>query len=411
LDDADRIRRRLVALSLAPGVGAVRIARLLEHFGSVDAVWEIPKAAVLGARGLGPRAADAIVAARADGAGRRADATLRRAAECGARVLTWLDADYPARLRGIPASPPVVYIRGAVGREDRRAVAIVGTRRATCYGLGVAERLAAALAVRGVDIVSGLARGIDGAAHRGALKSGGRTVGVLGCGVDVVYPPEHGSLMEAMIRTGGALIAEAPMSAPPGAGLFPARNRLISGLADAVVVVEGGADSGAMITAARAMAQGRTVFAVPGSVYAPGSRGPHRLLAAGAQVLADPEDVVVVLDGVGSPTGTPAGNVGRGQYEDNHAAERPTSGGISPVERLVLTVVDPGEGRSVDEVAALAGVDVAAAAAALVALEVHGAVRRVAGGLYIRDAAAPGGRRPSAECKGTGGTAWRDHWS
>jgi DNA processing protein len=411
LDDRDRIRRRLVALSLAPGVGAVRIARLLEHFGSIDTVWQVPKAAVLGVRGLGPRAAEAIVAARADGAARRADSMLCRAVECGARVLTWLDADYPARLRGIPASPPVVYIRGAGEREDRPAVAIVGTRRATSYGLGVAERLAGALAVRGVDIVSGLARGIDGAAHRGALKSGGRTVGVLGCGVDVVYPPEHGSLMEAIIRTGGALIAEAPLRAPPGPGLFPARNRLISGLADAVVVVEGGADSGAMITAARAMAQGRSVFAVPGSVYAPGSRGPHRLLAAGAKVLADPEDVIVVLDGVGPPAGAHTRDVGSRQCADDRGPERPTSGGISAVERMVLTAVDPGEGRSVDEVAAVAGVDVAAAAAALVALEVHGAVRRVAGGLYIRGVVAPEGRRRSAECKGTGGTAWRDHWS
>lgn len=411
MDDADRIRRRLVALSLAPGVGAVRIARLLEYFGSIDTVWQVPTAAVLDVCGLGRGAAEAIVAARGDDAVRRADAMLSRAAACGARVLTWLDADYPARLRGIPASPPVVYIRGAVGREDRPAVAIVGTRRATPYGLGVAERLAGTLAVRGVNIVSGLARGIDGAAHRGALKSGGCTVGVLGCGVDVVYPPEHGSLMEAMIRTGGALIAEAPMRTPPGPGSFPARNRLISGLADAVVVVEGGADSGAMITAAHAMAQGRFVFAVPGSVYAPGSRGPHRLLAAGAKILADPEDVLAVLDGVGPSAGAPSAGEESRRCTGDRMLEPPTSGGIWTVERRVLTAVDPGEGRSVDQVAAAAGMDVAAVAAALVALEVHGAVRRVAGGLYVRDGAAPEGRRRSTDCRGTGGTVWLDHWS
>jgi DNA processing protein len=267
LDGADRARRRLVALSLAPGLGAVRIARLVAHFGSVDAVWCAPEDALFAVAGIGRAAAAAIIAARGSGAA-RADAMLHRAAEGGIQIVTWSDAAYPRRLRGIPAAPPVVYIRGAVGREGMPAVAIVGTRRATPYGLGVAEHLAEVLAARGVEIVSGLARGIDGAAHRGALRSGGRTVGVLGCGVDVVYPPEHRSLMEAMIRAGGGLIAEAPMNTQPAAGLFPARNRIISGLADAVVVVEGGADSGAMITASRAAAQGRKVFAVPGNVYA-----------------------------------------------------------------------------------------------------------------------------------------------
>jgi len=201
------------------------------------------------------------------------------------------------------------------------------------------------------------------------------------------------------------------MRTPPGPGSFPARNRLISGLADAVVVVEGGADSGAMITAAHAMAQGRSVFAVPGSVYAPGSRGPHRLLAAGAKILADPEDVLAVLDGVGPSAGAPSAGEESRRCTGDRALEPPTSGGMWTVERRVLTAVDPGEGRSVDQVAAAAGMDVAAVAAALVALEVHGAVRRVAGGLYVRDGAAPEGRRRSTDCRRTGGTVWLDHWS
>jgi DNA processing protein len=420
VDGADRMRRRLVALSLAPRLGAVRIARLLEHFGSIDAAWLAPQQALLGIRGFGPATAAALITAREDEAAVRTDAMLRRAAARGTRVVTWLDDAYPARLRGIPASPPVVYVRGVVGASDRPAVAIVGTRRASPYGMGVAERLAAALAARGVDIISGLARGIDGAAHRGALRSGGCTVGVLGCGVDVVYPPEHRSLMEAMIRTGGALIAEAPMGTRPGPGLFPARNRLISGMADAVVVVEGGADSGAMITASCAIAQGRALFAVPGSVYAPGSRGPHRLLADGARVLAGPEDVLAVLRrpavppagtgqaGRSGPADAVPGVTGRGVRRRGH--EGISHGGISTAERRVLAAVDRGEARSVDRVAAAAGVDVSAAASALVALEVLGAVRRVAGGLYVRDAAVPGGDGWD-DCMSTGGTAWRDHWS
>jgi DNA processing protein len=396
VDGPDREHRCLVALSLVPGLGPVRIARLIEHFGSIGAAWLAPESALRDVRGIGRAGAAAIAAARgADGV----DRTLRRAAACGARIVTWLDAAYPVRLRGIPASPPVVYIRGA-WRDDRPAVAIVGTRRATPYGAGVAERLAAALAARDVIVVSGLARGIDGAAHRAVVRSGGSTVGVLGCGVDVVYPPEHRSLMEAMM-TGGALVAEAPMGTSPGPGLFPARNRLISGLADAVVVVEGDTDSGAMITARRAMGQGRPVFAVPGSVYAPGSRGPHRLLAAGARVLATPDDVLAVLDGpaaAGPRSGEPAG----GPPEPDRRVHRRRLGGISSAERRVLAAVDPGEARSIDRLADAAGMGVAAVAAALVALEVQGAVRRVAGGLYVRNAAAG---------EMTGGTEWRDHWS
>jgi DNA processing protein len=407
VDDAGRTRRRLIALSLASGLGAVRIARLVDHFGSVDALWEAPGDALARVRGFGRATAAAVIAARGQRAADRVDAALRRAARCGVTIATWLDAAYPARLRGIPASPPVVYIRGAAARDGRPAVAIVGTRRATPYGLGVAERLAGVLGGRSVDIVSGLARGIDAAAHRGALQSGGCTVGVLGCGVDVVYPPEHGSLMEAMICGGGAVIAEAPIGTPPGPGLFPARNRLISGMADAVVVVEGGADSGAMITASRAIEQGRILFAVPGSVYAPGSLGPHRLLAGGAKLLTAPDDVLAVLDGVGSP-----GRMGGGGPREagstqpvrpaGTAVQRRRLEGISSAEQAVFRALDADEARSVDDVARAARIGVAAAAAALVALEVRGAVRRAAGGLYVQAV---------DDRTGTGGTAWRDHWS
>jgi DNA processing protein len=401
VDGADPARRRLVALSLASGLGPVRIARLVDYFGSIDAAWHAPADALAAVPGFGRAAAAAVIAARGERAAARVDAALRRASESGAMIATWLDAAYPARLRGIAASPPVVYIRGAAEWDGRPAVAIVGTRRATPYGLGVAERLAEAIAAKGVQIISGLARGIDGAAHRGALRSGGRTVGVLGCGVDLVYPPEHRSLMEAMIRAGGAAMAEAPMGTPPGPGLFPARNRLISGMAQSVVVVEGGEDSGAMITAARAIEQGRTVFAVPGSVYAGGSQGPHRLLAGGAKVLTAPEDVLAALDGAASAVPREAG-AAPASGPAGEAVQRQGLQGISSAERRVLRALDPGEARSVDDVARAERIEVGAAAAALVALEVRGAVRRVAGGLYVRAA---------DDRMGTGGTAWRDHWS
>lgn len=364
MESAGRPRWCLVGLSLVPGLGAVRIARLIAHFGSSDAAWTAPPEALVRVHGMGPGTVAAIAAARGVN---RVDPALRRAADAGARVVTWLDAGYPVRLRGIPASPPVVYVRGG-WCDDRPAVAIVGTRRATSYGLGVAERLAAALAELGITIVSGLARGIDAAAHRSVLRAGGFTVGVLGCGIDVAYPPEHRTLIRAMSMHGG-VVAEAPPGAPPERGAFPARNRLISGLADAVIVVEGDVGSGALITARLAGAQGRPVFAVPGSVHAWGSRGPHRLLAAGAKIVTGPDDVLTAL-------GRPAAGGLRGD------ADRTAALDLTPAERRLLASLQDGEAKPVDGLAASAGLDVPTAAAAAVALEVRGLVRRMAGGLY-----------------------------
>lgn len=361
---ADLRRRSLLGLSLVPGLGAVRVAALLRHFGSAEAAWTAPRDALVGVPGIGPVIAAAIVAGRSED---RIDRALRRARAAGAQIVTWLDADYPSRLRGIAASPPVLYVRGGWPAEVPVA-AIVGTRRATPYGLAVAERLATALAQRAVTVVSGLARGIDAAAHWAVVRAGGSTVGVLGCGVDVVYPPEHRALMDAMTPH-GALIAEAPMGASPERGAFPARNRLISGLADAVIVVEGDVHSGALITARQAAAQGRQVFAVPGSVYARGSRGPHHLLAAGARVLADPDDVLAAL-------GRPPISLSHVDAPDARAATR------TQAERALLAGLNAGDAKSIDSLASAAGMAIAEAAATLVALELRGLVRRLPGGVF-----------------------------
>lgn len=375
MDPADPAHagRCLLGLSLVPGLGAVRIERLVVHFGSPEAAWAAPREALAGVPGIGCAIAAAIVTARG---GDGVDQELRRAAALGAAVVTWLDPGYPSRLRRIHASPPVLYVRGTL-RDDRPAVAIVGTRRATPYGLGVAERLAAALAEQNVTIISGLARGIDAAAHRSVVRAGGSTVGVLGCGVDVAYPPEHRALMDAM-RVRGALVAEASMGAPPARGAFPARNRIISGLADAVIVVEGDANSGALITARQAQAQGRTVFAVPGNVYVRGSRGPHRLLAAGAKLVTGPDDVLAILNR--SVTG------GRERRRDAGSAgsDPGPAPDLTPSERRLIAALGDGDARSVDSLASSAGIAVPAAAAALVTLELRGLVRRMAGGVYAR---------------------------
>lgn len=215
-------------------------------------------------------------------------------------VVRWDDPAYPAALRVIPGPPQTLYVRGTLRDEDNAAVAIVGSRRASAYGIAVAEWLGRELARCGVTVVSGLARGVDAAGHRGALEGGGRTIAVLGCGVDVVYPPEHRRLIAQIIEA-GAVVSEFPAGTQPLPHHFPQRNRLISGLSLGVVVVEGRERSGALLTADCAVEQGREVFAVPGSIFNETSRTPHRLLQQGAKLVARMEDILEELRLPGRP--------------------------------------------------------------------------------------------------------------
>jgi len=211
------------------------------------------------------------------------------------QVLTWVDDNYPIRLRDIDNAPPVLYLRGSIETNDEWAVAIVGTRRITPYGRQVAERIATQLANNGITVVSGLALGVDTVAHQSSLDAGGRTLAILGSGVDRLYPPQNRSLAEKVIEK-GALISDYAPGTPPEGSNFPPRNRIISGLSLATVVVEAGVKSGALITADFALEQGREVFAVPGNVFAPQSRGPNRLIQNGAHPLLDPKEILDVLD-------------------------------------------------------------------------------------------------------------------
>ena len=366
----DDERRSLIALHLTPSLGPRRIARLTRTFGSAEAAWYAPEPALRAVPGIGLHLAAVIVRMRASV---DVDHELRRAERAGARVVTWLDTDYPARLRRLPDAPPVLYVRGALPDASAPAVAIVGTRRASPYGLGVAGALAEAVAsVRGV-VASGLARGIDAAAHAAALRAGGVTVGVLGCGADVAYPPELSPLMEA-VRRQGAVVTELPMGTRPRPHQFPPRNRLVSGLSDAVVVVEGDVDSGAMITARFAASQGRPIFAVPGSVLVRSSRGPHRLLSEGARILARPEDILGALGLSRAKPRAPGADSGR------------PSAPIGALEARVLAVLG-GDALHIDSIAAEIGCGIAATAGALLALEVRGAVRQFPGKRFAR---APG---------------------
>jgi DNA processing protein len=279
---------------------------------------------------------------------------------------------YPSLLSVVPSAPEL-WVEGHLESEDALAIAIVGTRRPTQYGIEAAERLAGELAARGVTVVSGLARGIDGAAHRGALRAGGRTLAVLGCGVDVVYPPEHRALREAIVEQ-GALVSQFGPGTPPLAWHFPARNRTLAGLALGVVVVEAPTRSGALITAGFAGELGREVFAVPGKITSAMSQGPHELILDGAKLVRDWNDVVqelpdqwrrAVRSGVSSAVGAQPPN------DDSE-------------EGRILALLSTDEPQPIDALIAQASLAPARVAALLVALELGGWVRPLEGQRWVR---------------------------
>ena len=282
-----------VRLALVSGVGPRTWQTLIERFGTPRAVLDAPPSMLREVSGIGPKLSQAIAAARESV---DAEEEIAHCAANGVEILTRASPAYPAPLATIPDPPAVLFVQGTIAPSDSLAVAIVGSRHGTHYGVSQAEKLAGALARAGLTIVSGLARGIDAAAHRGALAAGGRTLAVLGSGVLNIYPPEHVELAR-QVRNRGALISESPPRAAPLSGAFPQRNRILSGLAMGVVVVEASSRSGALITARHAMEQGREVFAVPGRIDNRNSQGCHRLIRDGAKLVESADDVYRRLAG------------------------------------------------------------------------------------------------------------------
>ncbi len=276
------------ALGLVPQLGGVTLHGLLDAFGSAVKAWAATPQALVAVPGISASMAQAMRRFPRERALREDQARVKQA---GLHAFVWGDPDYPPRLQEISSAPPILYLLGSLEREDERAVAIVGARRATDYGETVAHELAGALSSRGLTIISGLARGIDAAAHRGALKGKGRTLAVLGSGLNQIYPPEHEGLAREVAAQGG-LLSEFPLGTHPLRLHFPRRNRIISGLSLGVIVVEAGLGSGALITAQHALEQGREVFAVPGRVHARYSEGCNRLIKAGAKLVESWEDVL-----------------------------------------------------------------------------------------------------------------------
>ena len=290
----------------------------------------------------------------------RAAAAMRRAADCGLHVIPWSDASYPAALSAISDPPPALWVGGNTTALTSPAVAIVGSRAGSPYGLAVAERLAGDLAARGIVVVSGLARGVDSAAHRGALAAKGATLAVLGSGADVIYPAEHRGLARE-IEADGAIISELVPGTPPQKQFFPLRNRIISGLSRAVLIVEAGEKSGSLITARCALDQGRDVLAVPGNVLSGRNRGGHSLLKDGAKIVETADDILEEL-GLPSP--------GR------RRANEP--------EDPVLAGLPAGESCDLDAIAERTGLASARLLPRLFELELAGLVKRVGGGRFAR---------------------------
>lgn len=350
-----------VAFSLVKGIGAVRFRRLLDEFGTLEKAWQASPAALEKA-GLSQQLVQNLIKIRSEV---HLNQYAERLKALGIDVLTWQDEGYPRRLIEIDQPPPVLYVRGELKQQDEVAVAVVGTRRVTRYGTQVTQEIAVALAQNGVCVVSGMARGVDALAHSAAMEAGGRTIAVLGSGLDQIYPPEHRTLAERIVRQ-GALISDYPPGTKPDATNFPPRNRIISGLSLAVVVVEAGEKSGALITASFAADQGRDVFAVPGNIKSPQSAGTNRLIQKGAFPFVTVEDLLEVLDIT--------------VLHQQQAARKilPTD----PMEAQIYDVLQE-QPLHVDEISRLAKLPVAQVTSTLTLMELKGLAKAVGGMSYV----------------------------
>ena len=381
VDSISAQSRDLLALTMIPGLGPVRIDRLVRAAGSPGAVLGMSQSQLVRVEGIGQRTASQIVTTRSS-SHELAQRELDTLAENDCSMVTVLDEHYPPLLRAIPGAPPVLQYKGSLDPESHKhTMAMVGSRKCTIYGTEQANRFANSLGSAGFTIVSGGARGIDSAAHRGSLDAGGQTIVVLGCGLGHVYPKENAKLFDRVVEQGGAVISELPFKTPPTSENFPARNRIISGLSLGVLVIEAGRRSGALITARHAVEDhGREVFAIPGRVDSAASGGSNDLLKSGAHLVTDPGEIIEILE-------RSAGHLSRGA----RAVSSPTSartqsspppppppepiGEIDPVGRRILEALT--QARTGDQLADHLGLEPGQIRAAATMLEIQGRIRRV----------------------------------
>jgi len=346
-----------LGFSLVPEIGPRRLALLRNRFGDLASAWFASESQLREA-GLEKQPAANLIATRTR---LDLDVEYAKVERLGAWLVTLADDRYPTLLSRFPDAPTVLYVRGTLTPQDNRALSIVGTRKATSYGRDVAHDLGKQLAQNGVTVISGLAHGIDSAAHRGAIEGGGRTIAVLGCGIDRVYPPDNRELAHE-IAAHGAIVSEFPIGTPPEGRNFPRRNRVISGLALGVLVVEADRGSGALITAEIALDQGREVFAVPGNIYNPTSQGTNKLIQDWAKLVMDVNDILEEL------------NLQHEAIQTRETAEHVAPANPTEARLMEQLSADP---MHVDDLARLCGLPIALVTSTLTIMELKGLARSV----------------------------------
>ena len=360
----------LLTITSVAGIGSVRYERLIRHFGNIDNIIKADINSLQQVQGIGPELAHKIRESVASGKGTE---ELQRAEKSKVRIITYEDEGYPANLLTIYDYPLILYVRGELKPEDNLAIGIVGTRRASYYGKNQAERLGYDLAIRGVCIVSGLARGIDTHSHLGALKAKGRTIAVLGSGLDRIYPAENKKLSDRIAES-GAVISELPMQTAPEARNFPVRNRIISGLSLGILVVEAPRRSGALITVDFALDQNRQVFVVPGRIDTLTSAGCHQLIKQGAKLVENVDDILEEIV------------VEREQLKPvtSVASDKPKAVLLDHREETIINLLSADEPRNIEDIIMECRLPPALTSATLLSLELKRLIRQLPGKNFLR---------------------------
>lgn len=371
-----------IALKSVLGVGHVTFAALLERFGSVPAIFAAPVAELKEIKGVSGKIAEAIIHFQD---WPKIQAELDLLDQKKVTIVTCQDTLYPQKLLNVYDRPPYIYVRGKLTADDIN-IAMVGSRAATAYGKYTTEKLSRELAFKGATVVSGMARGIDSAAHRGAISARGRTIAVLGSGLDVIYPPENKKLFEEIVEN-GAVVSEFPLGTPPLSPNFPARNRIISGMSYGVVIVEAGEKSGSLITARLALEQGREVFAVPGSIDSAGSRGTNKLIKQGAKLIESADDILEeIAPQIEQPlsqnrAADPLDAPGASGTSGAPTAPRKTADPPEGLEKKIFDAVMPGR-IHIDDLIAATGLPSANILSSLTKMELKGLIEQHPGKFF-----------------------------
>ncbi|MBI5186340.1 MAG: DNA-protecting protein DprA [Nitrospinae bacterium] len=355
-----------IALNIVPGLGKTLFHRLVKFFGSAESVFKAKEKDLRQVEGIGESLSRAILEFNLSRESEKENNYIRNN---NAKVFISEEKEYPGNLKNIFDPPPVIYVQGEILERDAAAIAVVGTRSPSHYGKLVAEKISAGLAEKGITVVSGMARGVDSVAHKGAMDAGGRTFAVFGSGLSIVYPPENIRLRNRIIQQ-GAVISEFPMGRKPDRGNFPARNRIISGLSLGTLVIEAGEKSGALITTQFALDQGRDVFAVPGNINNPKSKGANLLIKKGAKLVEKAEDIIEEL---------PFYIKSSFLKEKAAAREKPA---LTEEEERLISAIDP-EASHIDAIIEKSRIPASRASALLLTLELKGVIKQLAGKMFV----------------------------